>query len=313
MGVAIVTSAASHSRIARGRDWLNARRPADEVLIIGASLGAANELARNIAQEKRASFGYHRLTLGQFASALARPVFAAQRTVPLGALGVQAITNRAIHKLAETDGLGRYARLISGPGFARAIANVITELRLEQIEPDALAHLAPDLRPLLRVYQQELAEHGFTDWPGILRVATAAATDSGFRHQLLDLPILLLDAPLTTDSEIALVRALCTRSPDMLITVPAMDAATLARLRSDLSADIVDLDAHSASKPGFKQKENGSLQQLQRHIFNDVVAALQGRLDEQIVVFSAPGESRECVEIVRRVLALAHGGIAFDR
>ena len=87
MGLTVVTSAASHHRIARGRDWLNARRPAEEVLIIGATLGAANELARSLAQDKRASFGYHRLTLGQLASALARPVLTAQRTVPLGRAG----------------------------------------------------------------------------------------------------------------------------------------------------------------------------------------------------------------------------------
>src|SRR5215471_11981173 len=145
MGLTVVTSATSRRRIAHARDWLHARQPAEEVLIIGATLGAANELARSIAQEKRASFGYHRLTLGQLASALARPVLTAQRTVPLGALGIQAVTNRAIHKLAEADGLGRYAKLTSGPGFARAIAIVITELRLEQIEPDALAHVALDL------------------------------------------------------------------------------------------------------------------------------------------------------------------------
>src|SRR5262249_3125733 len=36
-----------------------------------------------------------------------------------------------------------YAKLTSGPGFARAIANVITELRLEQIEPYGLAHVDP--------------------------------------------------------------------------------------------------------------------------------------------------------------------------
>ena len=249
MGITAVISAASHQRIARVRDWLNARRRADEVLIIGATLGAANEIARSIAQERRASFGYHRLTLGQFASTLARPRLSAQRTVPLGALGVQAVANRAIYKLAETDGLGRYAKLTSGPGFARAIANVITELRLERIEPDALAHVAPDLCPLLQVYQQELGEHGFTDWPGILRIAAAAATDLGYRHQLLDLPTLLLDAPLTTASETALVRALCSRSPEVLVTVPAMDAATLVRLRSDLGADIIDLDAHGAPSP----------------------------------------------------------------
>ena len=187
---------------------------------------------------RNASFGYHRLTLGQLTSALARSVLTTQRTVPLGALGIQAVTNRAIHKLSEVGELGRYAGLTSGPGFARAVANVITELRLEQIEPDARAHVAPDLRPLLRAYQRELAVHGFTDWPGVLRIASTTATDSACRHQLLDLPTLLLDVPLTTASEIAVVRALCSRSPEMLITVPSMDTVTFARLRSDLGVSL---------------------------------------------------------------------------
>src|SRR6516162_7240603 len=71
MGLSVITSAASHHRVARGRDWLKACAPTEEILIIGATLGAANELARNLAQDKRASFGYHRLTFGQLASALA--------------------------------------------------------------------------------------------------------------------------------------------------------------------------------------------------------------------------------------------------
>jgi hypothetical protein len=83
MGFTVITSAAGHHRIARGRDWLNARAPTEEILIIGATLGAANEIARALAQAKRASFGCHRLTFRQLASALARPVLAAQRTVPL--------------------------------------------------------------------------------------------------------------------------------------------------------------------------------------------------------------------------------------
>jgi ATP-dependent helicase/nuclease subunit B len=88
MALTALISAASYDRIARGRDLLNARQPAEEVLIIGASPGAANELTRSLAREKRASFGYHRLTLGQLASALAQPLLTFQRTVPLGALGV---------------------------------------------------------------------------------------------------------------------------------------------------------------------------------------------------------------------------------
>src|SRR5215467_15374154 len=83
MGLTVVTSAAGRHRIARAGDWLHARQPAEEVLIIGPTLGAANELTRGLAQEKRASFGYHRLTLGQLASALARPALSARRTVPL--------------------------------------------------------------------------------------------------------------------------------------------------------------------------------------------------------------------------------------
>jgi ATP-dependent helicase/DNAse subunit B len=313
MGLTVITSAAGHHRIARCRDWLKARAPAEEILIIGATLGAANELARSLAQEKRASFGYHRLTLAQLASALARPVLTAQRTVPLGALGIQAVANRAIHRLSEAGGLGRYAKLTSGPGFARAIANIITELRLEQIEPNTLTQVAPDLRPLLQAYERELVEHCFTDWPGLLRTAATAAANPGWRHQLLDLPTLLLDVPLTTASEIALVGALCTRSPEMLVTVPAMDTLTLARLRSDLGAKIVELGSHASSPQGLRQEENGSLSRLQRHIFNDVIAAPQVPLDDQVVIFSAPGESRECVEIVRRVLSLAREGIAFDQ
>jgi hypothetical protein len=112
VGLTVVTSAAGHHRIARCRDWLKARAPAEEILIIGTTPGAANELARSIAQERRASFGYHRLTLAQLASALARPVLAAQR---LAALGIQAVANRAIHRLSEAGGLGRYAKLTNGP------------------------------------------------------------------------------------------------------------------------------------------------------------------------------------------------------
>ena len=295
------------------RDWLKERLAAEQVLIIGATLGAANELARSITQAKCASFGHHRLTLGQLAAALARPALAAQRMVPLSTLGVEAVTNRAVHKLSEVGALGRYAKLTNGPGFARAIANVITELRLEQIAPDAFAGVVSDLRPLLQAYEGELLGHGFTDWPGVLHFAAAAATDGGCKHQLVGLPTLLLDVPITTASDLALVRALCSRTPEMLVTVPANDAVTLASLRTGFGAEIVDLDSRPASRPAPQLERGGSLPRLQRHLFNDSSSAPEAQLDDQVVIFSAPGESRECVEIVRRVLALAHDGIGFDR
>src|SRR6266508_1895553 len=86
MGATVVISFASLRRTARGRTWLEARAPAEEVLIVGATLDAANELARIVARTKGAAFGYHRMTLGQLAATLARPALAARHTVPLGRL-----------------------------------------------------------------------------------------------------------------------------------------------------------------------------------------------------------------------------------
>jgi ATP-dependent helicase/nuclease subunit B len=236
-----------------------------------------------------------------------------QRTVPLGALGIEAVTNRAVHKLSEVGALGRYAKLTNGPGFARAIANVITELRLDRIAPYALAGAVSDLRPLLQAYEGELVDHGFTDWPGVLHLAATAVTDGGCRHQLVGLPTLLLDVPITTASDLALVRALCSRTSEMLVTVPASDAMTFARLRDRFQAEIVDLDSRPASRSAHQLEEGGSLLRLQRHLFNDMSSAPEAQLDDKVVIFSAPGESRECVEIARRVLALARDRIAFDR
>jgi hypothetical protein len=251
-------------RTVRGRSWLEARAPAEEVLIVGATLDAANELVRVVARTKSAAFGYHRMTLGQLAASLARPAMAARHAVPLGRMGVEAVANLTVHKLAERGALGRYASLANGPGFARAIANVVTELRLEQITPDALADVAPDLRPLLQAYEEELADHGFIDWSGVLHLAAAAAANQSCRHRLVGLPTLLLDVPVTTASDLALVRALCSRTPEMLVTAPANDAIMLARLRTGLETEIVDLDSHPV-----RIDKGGSLARLQHHLFND--------------------------------------------
>jgi hypothetical protein len=142
MGAVAVISAANHDRILFGEEWLKTKAPAEEVLIIGSTLAAAaNEIARSLIREKRAAFGYHRLSWGQFASTLARPLLTVQRTVPLGGMGVQAVANRSIHKLSQIGGLGRYAHLTSAPGFGRAISSVVTELRLEQIDLNLISLL----------------------------------------------------------------------------------------------------------------------------------------------------------------------------
>lgn len=84
MGSTAFTSSMSHRRIARARAWLKARDPAEELLIIGGSLDAANELARVVVQTSGSAFGWHRFTLAQLAAVLAAPTMAARGIVPIG-------------------------------------------------------------------------------------------------------------------------------------------------------------------------------------------------------------------------------------
>src|SRR6266516_1003916 len=105
MTMRVLVSSMSHRRIARARAWLEARAPAEEVLIVGGNLDAANELARGVAQMKGAAFGWHRLSLTQLAAALAAQTLAARSTVPVSRLGTQAMAARVVHALGADGAL----------------------------------------------------------------------------------------------------------------------------------------------------------------------------------------------------------------
>src|SRR5262249_28063080 len=162
-----------------------ARSPAEELLIIGANLDAANEIARGVVQLRESVFGWHRFTLAQLAAALAAPTMGARGIAPVGLLGVDAIVCRAVHKLSSVGALGRYARIAKAPGFPRTITSVLTELRLAKLAPEVLGEIESDLLLLLRAYEAELAEGKFTDWPGMLTIAAEIAADRSATPRLM--------------------------------------------------------------------------------------------------------------------------------
>jgi ATP-dependent helicase/nuclease subunit B len=206
MGGVIVTSSANHSRIRHAYAWLEARTSAEEILILAANADAASELVREVALLKGAAFGWHRLSLPQFAAVLAAPLLAARGIVPLGPLGVQAICARVVSRLAAESALGRYGNIANGPGFATALARVVTELRSAKLRPGALSSIAPDLLPLVEAYEANLREDGFTDWAGLLKIATDAVMSEGFAHPLIGLPTTIIDVPVTTEAELDFLR-----------------------------------------------------------------------------------------------------------
>ena len=311
MSAIVVTSAVNHRRIGRARSWLENRLVAEEVLIIGASLDAANELARKVAEEKGAAFGWHRVTLPQLAAALAAPLLAERKLVPISRLGAEAIVARVVHRLKAEAGLGRYQPVGETPGFARAIAAVIAELRLASLTSGAISKVAPDLMRLMEAYEAGLAEAELTDWPGVLNVATETASGHADAHRLMNLPMLLLDVSIRSEAELAFLRALSAAAPDTLATVPAGDQPTLGHIRDGLHWKFENLDR--APRRAERLSKKSTLERLQRRLFDDYSTVSQAPPDGEVEVFSAPGESRECVEIARRVLAFARDGISFDR
>ena len=153
---------------------------------------------------------------GQLAATLAAPTMAARGIVPAGRLGVEAIVCRAVHALSPGGALGRYACIAKAPGFPRAIASVLTEIRLAAVGPEVLGKVAPDLLLLLRAYEAELAEGKFTDWPGMLAIAAETAADcSTTTRRFMQLPMLLLDVPIASKAELDLLATLRSSASDL--------------------------------------------------------------------------------------------------
>ncbi len=233
------------------------------------------------------SCGVHRVTVVQAAAELARAAMAERGLAPLSSLGREAVAARIAQTAREHRELAYFHPVAALPGFARALARTLVELRLAGVTPDMLASAgAPadaDLARLLERYQAELEERSLVDLPGLLTLATDAAANGS--HAWVGLPLARLDADLESQAHREFFRSLAARAPEVLEAelgagTPADPAHTLEHLRQFL----------------FTPKP-------QQFSQND------GRFE----FFSAPGEGLEAVEIARRIIRLARKGTAFDQ
>jgi ATP-dependent helicase/nuclease subunit B len=297
-----VASAAARVRLANAREWLLARPRGEEVLVVAANRDAANELLRDAALERGAAFGWHRTTLPGLAAALAAEGLAREGAVPVGPLVAQALMARVVHNAREQSELGRFESAGGGPGLVRALAGALEEARLADIPPEALAAEAPELQRIRVAYESALLAAGLADRPRVFGLACARALESA-PHVWLDRPTLLLDLQLSSALERELVRALAGRSPDLLATLPCGDSESEVALVDALGVAPERIEVSGVPR---------SLAALQTHLFEGSAPAPSERGDE-ITVISAPGESRECVELARRIHRLADDGVRFDR
>ncbi len=298
MARVLVVSAAADRRLERAAAWLAARGRDEEVLILGATLEAPAELVRRVAQERGASFGWARSTLARTAAALAGPALAARGLAAVGELPLEALASRVVDGLRREGALGRFQPVAGFPGLPRALARTLAELRLAGVDPDAMGPESAEVARVHRAYEAALALAGLADRALVFRLATAAAREATTPA----LPLLLLDVPVVAALERDLVAALAARASEVLAVVPEGDERSVAGLAAALGAVPERVPAG----------DGGSLRRLQAHLFSGE-AAPPGALDHHVVVLSAPGESRECVEIARLVHAEAARGVPFDR
>jgi RecB family exonuclease len=294
------------ARVSRATAWLGAQGAGRAALVVGATYEAASDLCRAAAAAGGASFGWHRATLGQLAGRLALGALAERSLAAVGPLALEALCARVTARLAARGALGRLQVVADRPGLPRALARTLRELRLAGHRPGgACATVAPELDAVHAEYEAELARAGLADRALVLALATEAARAPDARHELLGAPLCLLDVPLAGRLERDLVAALAARAPAALATLPAGDERSIALAREALAAP--------APGPADPAPAATSLERLQRGLFAEG-AVDAAPLDGDVLLLSAPGESRECVEIARHARRFAETrGVPFDR
>jgi len=117
----VVDSPSAAERLSAARAFLERLPPSIEVLIVGSTRDAADDLARQITAARGATFGLHRTSLIALAAQLAAPEMARHGVAPATTLGTVAIAARASFEAERDRALAYFAPVARFPGFASAV------------------------------------------------------------------------------------------------------------------------------------------------------------------------------------------------
>ncbi len=306
----LIASPSASARLAAATSFLHQRPSSGETLIVGASRGAADDLARAIGRQVGATFGLSRFSLTELAARIASAQLAGGRRSPGGFAGSEALAVRAVFDATAAGELTYFAPVASMPGFPKALARTLHELRLAGISSDDLiarpvevgstSTAIGDIGRLLARVEEEFGRAAVDDRAALFRLASKACAEG--RTRWVGLPLVLLDVAADSRSELDFVGALVRRAPEVLATVPDGDE----RVREGFVRLGAVVQEMSDTAP-----PESDLVHLRRHVFLSEPPPLRDRAGD-VRLFSAPGEGREALEIVRRVLNEAERGVPFD-
>src|SRR5215468_6598501 len=299
--ITAVQSASAAVRLREARRFLEQFKPGAEVLLLGASRGSVDDLARLISLERGATFVLHRLSFTQLAARLAVMELASRERAPTTRLGHEAVAVRAAFEARSDEALEYFLLVSQTPGFPKALARTLLDLRLAAVPSSNLARLprsGTDLATLVDRVDTLLNEAGASDRAALFETATKALDSpvAGWPP----MPLLLLDVPFESAIEAQFLWTLIQQSPRVMITVPAGDTYTTRQL-----------EKRGARLHVMVETDQTDLTHLARYLFSKEPPPERTRTGE-LVWFSAPGEGRECVEIARRILKEADGDVRFD-
>jgi ATP-dependent helicase/nuclease subunit B len=296
----IFEAASSAARLEAAATFLK-QFPADHpITIVAATRGAADDFARSLASERGATVGITRLSLTQLAARTAVVAMATEGKTSSTGLGAEAVAARAVFTAIRDGSLRYFAPVAASPGFPRALARTLQELRLADVNADALHTPVPahaDLADLLRRFDAAFADVAAADRAELLQTATRL-----LRGRPVVAAVVLLDIAVHDASEAALIGSLTSNVNAVFATAPRGDRLSITRLA-----------ALGATPEQGDDSGVGDLPSLRRYLFETELEPPQRTIDGSLELFSAPGEGRECVEIARRILKEAQRGVRFDQ
>ena len=196
-------------------NFLHQHAARTEVIVVGPTRDAADDFVRSTATG--ALIGVHRTTIDYLAAAIAQRELTSRRYSPLSALAHEALAARVIQQARDDSKLAYFAPVAAFPGFPRALARTLHDLRLGRIAPTHLLTLGGaglDLGYLLELYESELTTRKLADQE--MRFSTATDIAAHVGHTFRGLPLLLLDVPLESQAATEFIATMVSKSPAVL-------------------------------------------------------------------------------------------------
>jgi len=238
----------------------------NEVLVVAMERAAADDVVRSLGGSH---LGIHRFSLRQLISTLSADVLADLGSRPLTVLSSQALAAHIIDKSELTY----YAPISRTPGFAAALVETVTRIRLNSQQPPG-----GDLSRLTSAYERALVENALSD--SAMQVKAAIEGVQFGKNHLVGQPVLLLDVRPASVLEQQFIRELTRR----------------AAVTESLTAD------------GTNGQSKTALEAIQQQLFAETMTVPVS--PEGVEFLSAAGESLECLEIARRIF---ESGIPLDQ